>query len=121
MLRARLALLRAVNRPVVAPSANPSGRLSPTTADSRAPYLWSSKATRGSKLAPAPSGIGKMVRKPWMVSKANMIGIFSRDSSTAMRWSSLIRAASVTLRTEPRTLFGRYVARPLRPDFQAWK
>ena len=42
-----------------------------------------------------------MVRKPWMVSKANRIGIFSRDSSTAMRWSSRIRAGSVTLRTEP--------------------
>src|SRR5829696_6515829 len=78
--------------------------LSPTTADSRAPYLWSSKATRGSKLAPAPSGIGKMVRKPWMVSKANRIGIFSRDSSTAMRWSSRIRCGSVTLRTEPSPL-----------------
>jgi hypothetical protein len=78
--------------------------LSPTTADSRAPYRWSLNATRGSKLAPAASGIGKMVRKPWMVSKANRSGILSRDSSTAMRWSSRIRWGSVTLRTEPSPL-----------------
>ena len=36
-------------------------------------------------------GIGKIVRKPWMVSNANSNGIFSRDSSTAIRWRSLIR------------------------------
>ena len=75
--------------------------LSPTTADSRAPNDASSKATSGSKLAPTPSGIGKTVRKPWIVSKAKRSGIPSRESSTAISWSSLIRAGSVTLRTEP--------------------
>ncbi len=58
--------------------------LSPTAADSRAPYVWSSKATCGSKLAPVASGIGKTVRNPWMVSKAKSSGIFSRDCSTAI-------------------------------------
>ena len=33
-----------------------------------------------------------MVRKPWMVSNAKSSGILSRDSSTAIRWSSLIRS-----------------------------
>ena len=45
-----------------------------------------------------------MVRKPWMVSKANSSGMCSRDSSTAIRCSSRIRTGSVTLRTEPRPL-----------------
>ena len=59
----------------------------PAAVDSRAPNLASSDAMSGSKLAPVPSGIGKTVRKPWIVSKANRSGIFSRDSSTAMCWS----------------------------------
>ena len=54
--------------------------LSPTAADSRAPNAASSRATCGSKLAPVPSGIGKTVRKPWIVSKANRSGMCSRDS-----------------------------------------
>jgi hypothetical protein len=75
--------------------------LSPTAADSRAPYLASSKAICGSKLAPVPSGIGKIVRKPWIVSNANSSGIPSRVSSTAIRWSSLIRSGLVSLSTAP--------------------
>jgi hypothetical protein len=78
--------------------------LSPTAADSRAPYLASAVASIGSKLAPVPSGIGKIVRNPWIVSKANRSGIFRRDSSTAMRCSSLMRAGSVTLKIEPSPL-----------------
>ena len=58
----------------------------------------------GSKLAAVPSGIGKVVRNPWMVSKANRSGIPRRESSTAIRWSSRIRRGSVTLRTEPSPL-----------------
>ena len=37
-------------------------------ADSRAPILWSAVATPGSNELAAPSGIGKIVRKPWIVS-----------------------------------------------------
>ena len=59
-----------------------------------------------------------MVRKPWMVSKANRIGIFSRDSSTAMRWSSLILTGSVTLRTEPSPL--RTSASVTRKSGSSW-
>ena len=58
----------------------------PTAADSKAPIRWSVKATSGSKLEAAPSGIGNTVRKPWIVSKANRIGIFRREFSTASRW-----------------------------------
>src|SRR5262249_7629603 len=75
--------------------------LSPTAADWRARIVASSVATCGSKLLAAPSGIGKIVRKPWIVSNANSSGMCSRDWSTAMCWSRLICTGSVTLRIEP--------------------
>ena len=40
---------------------------------------WSALATSGSKLLAVASGIGKIVRKPWIVSNANRIGMPSRE------------------------------------------
>ena len=74
----------------------------PTAVDSRAPNTASCFAISGSKLAPVPSGIGKTVRKPWIVSNANSSGMPCGDSSTAIFWSRLICAGSVRLRIEPR-------------------
>ena len=42
---------------------------------------WPRRPDRSSR--PPPSGIGKIVRNPWIVSKANRIGMCSRDCSTA--------------------------------------
>ena len=53
--------------------------LSPTAADSRAPIVASSIAACGSKLLAVPSGTGKIVRKPWIVSNANSNGMCNRD------------------------------------------
>ena len=62
---------------------------------------WSALATSGSKLLAVASGIGKIVRKPWIVSNANRIGMPSREFSTASRWYLLISTGSVSLKTEP--------------------
>ena len=58
----------------------------PTAADSKAPILWSVNATAGSKDDAAASGVGKTVRKPWIVSNANRIGMCSRELTTASCW-----------------------------------
>jgi len=58
-------------------------------------------AASGSNELASPSGIGKIVRYPWITSSPNSSGILSRDSVTAMRWTGVVFSAPMTLKSPP--------------------
>jgi hypothetical protein len=74
---------------------------SPAAAASAAAMWAACSAAAGSQLLASPSGIGKIVRCPWITSKPTSSGIFSRVCSTAIRWMSLTFRAPNTLKNEP--------------------
>ena len=70
--------------------------------------LWPIPST--SHEAAMPRLMGKMVRKPWMTSKPNRMGMPRRVSSTATRWISRVKSAVKALRSAPQ--------RPSRMSFR---
>ena len=58
----------------------------PVDEASRAATRAARSTSDGSQVDASASGTGKIVRKPWMTSSPNTIGIPRRDFSTAMRW-----------------------------------
>ena len=73
----------------------------PEAAASTAAIRAPASASSGFQVAAIPSGMGKIVRKPWITSRPMSSGIPSRLSVTATRCSRLITSTSTSLRIEP--------------------
>src|SRR6476659_1160049 len=70
-----------------------------------APSAAATRAARstaaGSQLAASASGVGKIVRNPWITSCANSSGIFARDCSMATRCRFRVTSAPEVPRNDP--------------------
>src|SRR6266550_1562943 len=76
-------------------------QFTPAAAASRAAARAVLSAAAGSHVAASASGIGKIVRYPWITSRPRSNGMWRRDSVTAMRWASRVAWAPARFRNPP--------------------
>jgi hypothetical protein len=94
----------------------------PFAAASMAAMRAERSASGGSQLLASPSGMGKMVRNPWITSSAKSSGTCSRDPSMASRCSARVVSAPMTSMSEPTPPCRISVVRvsPAMPSAESW-